>query len=259
MEIRLLSGWPTVAARAPTPMRTTSHVASTAQACAADQRARRYRREDIGAFRRTGGGVREGARVRALGRPVAVGARVGSSPARRCATASARFCAIDGTAASGPAVAARARTRRGTRPRRRRRGWRRRSRRRGPAALRQASRSQPSSQSSQACSSTRIRPAGVRGRLAGGGQHADALDEGVVARVGDDRERAVEHVLVGGAGLEAGADGREELGEAGGQHGLDRGEVVEEGAARHPGAVGDAPRPSAPRRRSRAPSRTRRR
>ena len=81
--------------------------------------------------------------------------------------------------------------------------------------------------------------AGVGGGLAGGGEHADPLEEVDVARVGDHGERAVEHVLVDRAGLEARPDRGEELGDAGGEHRLDRGEVVEEGAARDPGPVGD--------------------
>ena len=46
----------------------------------------------------------------------------------------------------------------------------------------------------------------VRGGLARGGEDADPLGEVAVARVGDDRQGAGEHVLVGGTRVEAVAD-----------------------------------------------------
>ena len=159
IDTRLLSGWPTVTASAPTPRRTTSHAASTAQACAADQRARRYSREDIGAFRAgRAAGIRGAARVRALGRPWARGC--GSGRARRAGARGPRRGSAPSRAPRHPDRRSRlSAPRPGTRPRRRREGGGvgRDDEVRGFPCGRRP-RSHPSSHSSHACSSTRMSP-----------------------------------------------------------------------------------------------------
>ena len=125
------------------------------------------------------------------------------------------------TSSSGPAVAV-ARTQYRNAPRPRRRASRRRSRRAGrgcPGRGVGAASLEPVEPGVQLDEDEASRV----GRLARGGEHSDPLDEVAVAGVGDDGEGAVEHVLVGGARLEAVTHRREELGDARGEHRLDGG------------------------------------
>ena len=238
-----MSGLPTVPASAPMPTSSTSQIVRVRQAWAAHQRPRRYRREDMRAFRASS---KEGGQEveRAAARAGAGGRGRGGGPRR----VQARAQVAEGGDEVGPqrghlAVppcrggAARPDPEGGLGRTGQTRGVGRDEEVGG--ALGQAA-AQPALEPVEpGVQLDEDEPLRVRRGLTGRREHRDPLDQGVVAGVGDHGQGAVEHVLVGRAGLEPVAHGGEEGGDARGEHRLDRGEVVEEGAARDPGAVGD--------------------
>ena len=180
IEIWLVSGLPTVPASAPTPMSSDEPDGQRAPGVGGAPAAEAVQEGGHGGLLEDGGEVR---RMRA-----ATVARWGSRPVRTWPIAAAKQSrsevrAVDGVGCRGADASAsgggeRAQPRPGTPPRRRRRGWRRSvATRRSEAPVPQPP-AQPALEPVEpGVQLDEDQAAGVGGGLAGGGEHADPLEE----------------------------------------------------------------------------------